>query len=184
VITKLPHPWYENDADERWIPPEDYNGDPPPPTGFFYQHSRFAWQVTHRILRLTQDNEVADCDHPEQHIRPTGGWIDGIRGRRCVACQGTQSGATGEPWPEEWDAQGSEQIMAGNMGWSTEIVHELVKHGHDVADAILFSAIACERCMNVMAWRVGLPWGYRPDSEDAKKAGTTCEICVPERYVK
>jgi len=185
TIPKLPSLWYENEAGERWLVPLDGPGEPPtPPPGFIYQHSRFASQLTHSILRITQAAEVEGCEHPEEQIRPTGGWIEGIRGRRCLACQGTQTGPTDQDWPEEWDAHGSTRVMDGNMGWATDIVTEMVKHGTDVRDAILFAAIACERCANVAAWDLGLADGYPDDSEAAAKAGTSCELCEPEVYVE
>jgi hypothetical protein len=40
--------WYENDAGDRWIPPDDMNVGPP--VGFNYQHSRFPFSLRHLVL--------------------------------------------------------------------------------------------------------------------------------------
>lgn len=185
AIPDLPNLWYENENGERWAPPQGYNGDPAPPPGFVYQHSRFASQIRHGILRLTQRTEVDSCPHGE--VRPTGGWIDGWEGRRCHECQGSQTREVNADdempeWPETWDAQGSTAIMDGNMGWSPALVTELVKHGADIMDAIVYAAVCCERCWNVAAFQCGLPDGYAKDSPEYAKAGTSCELCVPESY--
>ena len=173
IVPKLTSLWYENNDGERWHPPRD--GERSPPEGFIYQHSRFASQLTHSILRMVVPAEVEACEHLE--VRPTGGWIDGIEGRECANCQGSQTRQDTEPWPDEWDAHGSRQLMTGSMGWSRDMATELVKHGIPIRDAILFCAVACERCMNIALWGLGLPDGYPADSEEASRAGTSCEVC-------
>lgn len=36
----VPILWYENEQGDRWYPPDNYNGVPPPPDGFRYQWFR------------------------------------------------------------------------------------------------------------------------------------------------
>ena len=183
-IASLPRLWYANEDGERWIPPEDYSGAHPPPPGFVYQHSRFPTTLTDGVLRLTQATEVEACPHPSESVSPTGGWIEGIEGRRCSACQGTQTRNADEPWAAEWDSGGSQRVLQGNSGWSQDLAVELVKHGASLGDAILFAAVACERCSNVAAWKIGLDWGYESDSDDAASAGTSCELCTPASVIE
>ncbi len=178
-IPVLPRLWYQNEAGERWIPPDRYDGSEPPPEGYIYQHSRFPRTLQESVLRITQADEVAACSH--ENVVPTYGWIEGIEGRRCVTCQGTQTHDIGSLWSEEWDSGGSRQVITGNMGWPADIATELVKHGTHITDAILFCAVACERCMNITSWNLGLPDGYAGDSQEAMKAGTSCEICQPPK---
>ena len=61
-IPDLPTLWYEDENGRRWIPPDDYNGNPGPPTGFIYQHSRFPRTLSDTLLRIVQVDEVAAFD--------------------------------------------------------------------------------------------------------------------------
>lgn len=178
-VPSLPYLWYENENGDRWYPNLRHPGNPDEdrPPEYLYQNSRFPHQITHSILRIVQPHEVAACEHPSDQVVATGGWIEGIDGRECHACNGVQVRNSNEPWPEEWEAQGSRRVMAGNTTWSEDLATELVKRGVPISDAILFSAIACERCVNIAAWKAGLPWGYPEDDENAKTAGTSCELC-------
>jgi hypothetical protein len=171
--------WYENEAGERWIP--DYNkpdGGITPPEGYIYQHSRFPCQVTDTILRMIVPSEVENCPHADENVVRTHGWIDGVEGRECKMCGGSQTKNVSEPWPEKWDANGSRQFMSGTQSFSEDLALALVHTMNwSLRKAILVAALSCERCMNVLANKCGLPWGYAEDSDDYRKSGTQCEFC-------
>lgn len=185
--------WYENAAGDKWVPKLD--GDKHPedglPEGFVYQHSMFPTRLRHSILKIVQPSEVAACDHPSDHIRPTGGWVDGIKGRECRACNGTQVIEDDKDWPEKWDAEGSRSILSGSCGYSDELALALctakevagnlkLPHPLRLSQAIMIAVTACERCMNSLAHAVGLDWGYPEFSEDWQKCGTSCDLCEDE----
>lgn len=50
---------------------------------------------------------------------------------------------------------------------------------YSLDDAILIAARACEGCMNVLLWRYGCNDGYPEDSDERKRAGTSCLFCRP-----
>ena len=87
----------------------------------------------------------------------------------------------------------SERVCEGESGWSGDLVMALVRptfleraravlrYGSpgprlSVDQAVLHAAVGCERCMNTLAHRVGLIWGYRPGSVE-DRARTSCEVC-------
>ena len=191
-LSMIPTLWYENKDGERWIP--DYNADGPPdtnlPPGFIYQHSQFPTNLRESILYIVQKDEVEACEHSSENVQPTGGWIDGVEGRECKKCYGSQTKNVDDPWPEEWDAYGSRSVMSGNSGWSEDLALALVTaqsrpegHPHlSLGDAILVAAIACERCMNTLANQYGLDWGYEYMSDDWKKCGTSCQFCKGDGF--
>jgi hypothetical protein len=43
--------------------------------------------------------------------------------------------------------------------------------------AVFLAAETCERCMNALAHRHGLAWGYREFSDEWHACGTTCQRC-------
>lgn len=48
---------------------------------------------------------------------------------------------------------------------------------HDHEMAIFMAAESCERCINSLAHRYGLDWGYREFSDDWHRSGTVCARC-------
>jgi len=171
--------WYENEAGEKWEPDYSKNGFDEPPEGFKYQISRFPSQLREGMLKIVQADEVAKCDHPDEHVAATGGWVDGVEGRECNACGGTQMRNTGQEWPEKWEAYGSRSLGAMEMGWSEDLALGLVDKGFTLGNAIIVAATSCERCMNTLAYECGLDWGYQEGSEDWEKCGTSCRFCKP-----
>lgn len=174
-IPSLPILWYENEAGERFLP--DMHGGPDQaPEGFIYQHSRFPLQLTHSVLRMVLQSEVDACKH--EHLKPDLVIIDSMEGRECLLCHGYQSKMKGDPWPEKWQANGSRPVFGSSCSANNELVTQMVRSGrYDARTAVLVAAIACERCMNILGWDLGCSWGYRPDSEEARKANTRCELC-------
>jgi hypothetical protein len=191
--SKLHSLWLENDQGEVWTyPPDGAPGDEPP--GFIYQHSMFAHQLTHSVLRAVLPEEVEACDHEPTYIKRTGGWIDGVKGRECMLCKGTQVCNEDEPWPEKWDANGSRQLCGGSstfpVGLALALSRPSMKERLIAASrgffflktypldlAIRIAADNCERCLNVLLWKYGQNDGYPIFSEEWHKAGTACHFC-------
>lgn len=51
------------------------------------------------------------------------------------------------------------------------------KFGMSLDHALVIASTACERCMNILAHKHGLPWGYAEGSLAAEKCKTSCELC-------
>lgn len=110
--------WYENSQGTRFVP--TLAPDSIIPEDFCYQHSEFASSLTHDVLRVSRSREVEACVH--EHISPTGGWIEGVEGRRCEDCLGTQTRQSTEPWPDAWRAGSSTRIFQGSSGYPADLV--------------------------------------------------------------
>ena len=79
----------------------------------------------------------------------------------------------------------SKQIMTGSSGCPEDLaVALLIKGGYRLREALLIGSICCERCMNVLAWKLGLKWGYKEYSAEWKKCGTSCDFCGHLKYTK
>jgi hypothetical protein len=189
----LPTLWYENEAGERW--PVDLS-DPTasPPEGFVYQWSRFPYVLRETRLRTVEQKDVDACDHPANMMKPDLGLIEGLEGRECMKCHGTQTKDAGAPWPEKWEAHGSREVMSGESTWPDDLVLAMVRpspaemflalerHGEEprllgMNDAIILAATSCERCLNALLWRYGLDDGYPPYSTQWNEASTKCHLC-------
>jgi hypothetical protein len=170
---------------------ENWEGAPP---GFVYQWSRFPKVLREVCYKTVQQDEVDACPHPADHVVADLGIIDTMEGRRCKACGGYQSKQKGEPWPDKWEAHGSQEVMAGESSWPTDLVLAMVRpNAHEMAmairhagcpprllgmnDAILMAATSCERCLNALLWRYGVAEEYAPYSKHWDEAGTECAIC-------
>lgn len=189
----LPTLWYENEAGDRW-PVDLHDPTASPPEGFVYQWSRFPTVLRETCNRSILQADVDACDHPGGMLRPDLGLIEGLEGRECMKCRGSQVKDAGAPWPVQWDAHGSRDVMSGDSSWPDDLVLAMVRpspeemcvalerHGEEprlfgMDDAIILAASSCERCLNALLWRYGLDDGYPPYSEGWDKAGTSCEIC-------
>lgn len=186
-----PAMWYENDQGDRFVPPHGEVRDSAP-SGFIYYHHRSSY-LHHRVDRVARQEQVERCFHGEN--RPTGGWIDGVEGRECVECLGTQTRKVGDAWPEKWSSGNHRRIFAGEQGWQPDLVLAMTRPANEelrlslqrndgnapglwgLKDAIAIAAVACEACGNSLAWMYGLSWGYPEGSEEWKQAGTSCELC-------
>ena len=190
---KLPTLWYENEAGDRWeVSPTDPYVEPP--EGFIYQHSRFPHVLRETVLRMVQQSEVDACDHPADMMKPDLGLIEGLEGRECMKCHGTQVKDAGAPWPAKWEAYGSRELLTGESTWPDDLVLAMVRpsveemalalerHGSEprllgMNDAIILAATSCEKCLNALLWRYGCQDGYPPYSKQWDECGTKCSIC-------
>ena len=164
--------WYENEKGEKAVPTSPFT----PPPGYHYQHVRDV-ALNHRIHKGILTSDVDSCPHPEGVLSRTGGWIDGVEGRECRKCGGTQTRSTGADWPSKWDAHGYRTILSGSQGWHDGLVTEMIRQGKTATEAMLIGGIACERCMNVLLHQYGLKDGYAELSDDWMRAGTRCAFC-------
>lgn len=170
--------WFEDENGEKL----EYLGfDAGMPEGAVYQVSRFPNILNTKHLRLTDQKEVDKCKHPRKHVVPTYGWIDGIVGRRCNVCGGTQTKRKWRLWPKKWDGHGSRVAFSCDSSWSEDLVLAIVNSGdYTLKEAIIIAATACERCMNALAHKYGLKWGYPEYGEEWKETGTVCQFCKGE----
>jgi len=188
----LPTLWFENEKGDKWEPNLKGNPfDPPPPPGFKYQHSRFPRILTENVLRLISQEEVDACDHPE--ILKDHGLIEGLEGRICRFCGGSQTKKVGEPWPVEWTGGGSREAFRGESSYPVDLVlamtrptpdeiHVAEVRGHTIVPqpferAVIIAATSCERCLNVLLYRHGLRDGYEEGSSQWQEANTSCAFC-------
>jgi len=166
---------------------------PPAPDGYVFSHYREV-ALSESVTRDTVAAEVEACAH--QEVRPTGGWIDGIEGRRCLTCDGHQTRDVDEPWPEQWSSDGGRRLATSSSGIPWDLVFAMVRPTrierlrrlrrgylapmpvYPMRDAILIAGVTCERCLNVLLHEHGCRAdGYREQSAEWHKAGTVCELC-------
>jgi len=170
--------WYENDKGDKFVPDFEEGMPDDVPEGFDVQVSQFPTHLRTTYLKTIDPDEVAACSHPEEDIKKTYGLIDGLEGRECSLCNGTQIKNVGEEWPEEWEAYGSREMMTGESGWSEDLVLAMASSGDfTLSEAIIIAANSCERCMNVLLHDYGCDDGYPEFSDEWKKCGTECEFC-------
>jgi len=193
IKSQYPTLWYENDAGDIFIPDFNGGGMIDPPDGFIYQHSQFPLSLEHNVLRDVVPSEVKECNHERKYIKRTFGWIDGVEGRECMKCHGTQMRKVGERWPTKWSAYGSRGFMSGSCTYSGDLalamsspkfkwwvkafLRGFILPKYELGEAILIAANACERCMNTLAYQYGLDWGYKEWSADWVKTNTKCKFC-------
>lgn len=202
---KLPTLWYEDSEGNKWMP-DHSQGYEEPPRGYIYQWSRFPAQLEENCLRSVVREEVDACEHNPEWIKRTGGWIEGVKGRECERCCGTQvckeEDYPNDTWPDEWDASGSRSFIKGTTGYPADLVlamlrpsvielaRQCYRYGFPAIpflsynQAVLHASIACEKCLNVLCYRYGTKDGYPYRSKEWHKAGTSCELCEPKSYNK
>lgn len=167
--------WYE-DANGKRIPCDDK--ELVQPEGAVYQISQFPNVLHTTYLVLIRQEDVDKCKHPRKHVAPTYGWKDGIVGRVCKCCHGTQLKKKWHFWPRKWDGTGSYELMTGHASWSEDLVLKMANSGgYTLKEAILVVAQSCERCMNALANKYGLSWGYGENGEEWNKCNTSCMFC-------
>lgn len=166
--------WYEDEKGNK-IPNTDECKNP---DGAKYQISRFPNVLHTTHLVLISQEEVDKCRHKRKHVIPTYGWKEGYVGRKCMMCHGTQVKKKFHLWPRKWEGSGSRVLMEGTSSWNEELVMAIVKSGaYTLNEAILISALSCERCMNALAHMFGLSWGYPEYGDEWKKCNTECDMC-------
>jgi len=189
-LKKLPTLWYEDkEGNRHLLSRKELENAASPPEGFIYQCSTFPYELHGKVIRIVQPDEVAACEHLTEHIRQTYGWIEGVEGRECASCNGTQHRKTGEEWPEKWNASGGRTVCETGQTWSEDLVlamaapswwQRLWRQRYTLSQAILIAANSCSRCSNVLAHRYGLKDGYAEYSVEWQKSNTLCQFCEKE----
>jgi hypothetical protein len=149
--------WLENQEGVRFVVPERGADYEPPPEGFVYAHSELPIQVHHDIRQTVVKTEVEACKHPPGSIRPTGGWVDGVEGRKCIECGGSQTRNEDKPWPKTWGYGGSYPLMTGSSGYAQNLVLAMTRPTHKEID------LSIARAMRE---------GYAPVAPRARSEGT------------
>jgi hypothetical protein len=196
----FPTLWWENSEGEKWFSPDLREPYTEPPEGFILQVSQFPNTLRTNWLKIVQPDEVEKCPHEDKFVQPTYGWIDGIEGRECKKCNGTQIRNVGEPWPKKWKASGSREYMSGEASWPVDLALAMARPSDselnkaverygapgrilDLKDAIIAAGSSCERCLNALCHRYGLDDGYPRGSEEWDKSGTSCHLCDPPKML-
>lgn len=177
--------WYENSKGKKWLPDLSKGEGLNPPKGYIYQVSKFPNNVRTNMLREVLPEEVEKCKHPEEHIRKTYGWVDGMEGRECALCKGTQLKKVKDEWPEKWEAHGSRDVLTMSTSWTEEEVMALVNDaGYSLHEAIQLATSMCGRCLSSLL--------YDHDSKEAEFAefsidwfneNVSCKHCEDHRMV-
>lgn len=189
----LPTIWYENEAGDKFVP-DLRNPYDPVPEGAKYMHSRFPRMLTETVLRLISQEDVDACPHEE--ILIDHGLIEGLEGRICRFCGGSQSKKIGEPWPPKWQGGGSKEAFRSEVSYTADLVMAMCgrqtkeeaerarSRGYRLPEittfdrAVILAATSCERCLNVLCWRNGLDDGYEEGSPEWQKSNTRCALCT------
>jgi len=169
--------WYEDKDGNKLIDSCDFDNSEPENAEYFA--SRFPCELHEKHYKSIKQSDVDKCNHPRKYIVPTYGWIDGIVGRECKVCHGTQTKKKGifHRWGKKWNGGSSKEIIACITTYSEDLVLAMANSkDFTLSEAIIVSTTACERCINVLRNKYGLD-GYEEYSEEWKKANTSCEFC-------
>lgn len=71
----------------------------------------------------------------------------------------------------------SERVRDEEQPWQEELVMALVRRGYTLSEAILIAATACMRCRCVLAYELGLDYGYAYGSPEYEATDSDCELC-------
>jgi len=72
----------------------------------------------------------------------------------------------------------SKKVVGFNSSYSPDLVMAIVKSGdYDYCEAQIIASQSCERCMNALAYKYGLDWGYPEYSLNWYETGTECDFC-------
>jgi hypothetical protein len=179
--------WYE-DKDGKRIP-NSVTGDLVNPPNAAYYVTRFPLELQEVHNRIIRQEDVDTCVHPSEYVVPTYGWVDGLEGRECKSCHGTQVKKVDEPWPTKWEARGSRVMFSFNnhLGKSSEeLVLAMANSGdYSLSQSILIVAQSCERCCNVLLYKyLNGKDGYAEYSDEWMKCNTECKFCAHETVGK
>lgn len=78
----------------------------------------------------------------------------------------------------------SEEVASGESSWSEDLVLAIANTGeYSLSEAILIVVQSCERCMNALAHKYNIGWGYPEHSKEWNKCGTSCEFCKEQKQL-
>lgn len=177
--SKLLTIWYEDE--NQHIIPSDPDSVEYYDKSAVTKHVRFPCMIVEDVSLYHFQEDVDKCNHPDDQIVPTTGWIDGVEGRKCKLCNGTQIRKVGEEWPSKWDVEALTPLIAFRTTWNDILVLAMANSGDfTLHDAIIVATTACERCVNALCNKY-LPNnknnGYPEFSDEWKASGMHCDFC-------
>ena len=153
------------------------------PEGVVTYHSCFPLEVTEKIYKVHDKNEKSSCKHKRKWWEKDNDLIKGYKGHTCTACGCSQLRKWWQPWGRKWD-YGTETTLlleqhTGIGGGNQDLILAMVNSGdYTLKEAIAVLASACERCLNVLAYKyLNGADGYAEHSEEWKKCNTVCDFC-------
>ena len=172
--------WYEDRQGNKYYPTQDDN----PSTidsSFCYQFSRFPHMLQTNMLYIVDPEVVENCEHPKNELIITYNYNENTKTKKCLNCHGSKTYSIDDENFEddnELKALGSVKFMTSNCGWSEDLVLAMYNSkDYTLNQAIIISSTACERCLNALAHKYGLSWGYAEYSNEWKETNTKCEFC-------
>ena len=175
--------WYEDKNGNRI---EHDENSVEAPIGAHTYHSCFPLQITERIYTFHSEEEKRKCKHKRKFLKKDNGLVKGYKGRMCTACGCGQTRKWYKLWGKKWDCGSIITPLIDfntTIGGSNEdVVLAMVNSGdYRLSEAIAVFGNACERCMNVLAYKyLGGKDGYEEYSEEWHKANTVCDFCKTE----
>jgi hypothetical protein len=79
------------------------------------------------------------------------------------------------------DDDGQTEIGQSRQSWNEDLALAIAyrSNGWSLTDGIMIASLACERCMNALAYEANLNWGYPEFGEEWQETDTECQFCVP-----
>lgn len=177
--------WYEDDNGNR-IDSMDESPEPVTKVGARTYHSCFPLEITEHVYTYHSPIEKEKCKHNKKFHRKDTDLIKGYKGRTCAACGCSQVRKWYQLWGNKWDEGTSTHPL---IDWHTsigggneDVILAMANSGdYTLSEALAVFGNACERCMNVLAYKYlnGLD-GYAEHSEKWEKCNTVCDFCRDE----
>lgn len=175
--------WYE-DANGNRIEHDENSVEAP--IGAYTYHSCFPLQVTESIYTCHSEEEKNKCKHKRKFHKKDNGLVKGYKGRICTACGCHQTRKWYQFWGNNWDCGSTITPLIDFHttigGGNEDVILAMANSGdYTLSEAITVFGNACERCMNVLAYKyLNGKDGYEEYSEEWKKANTVCDFCKHE----
>lgn len=179
-LNKIKCIWYE---DENGNVVEHNENSVEAPKGAYTYHSCFPLEITEHIYRVNSSEKKKMCQHPRKYHRKDNGLIKGYKGRICSNCGCNQIRKWWQPYGRKWsDGSSITHLMDGHTtigGGNQDVILAMANSGDfTLSEALFVWSNACERCMNVLAYKyLDGKDGYEEYSEEWKKANTVCKFC-------
>lgn len=177
--------WYEDENGNR-IESMDKSPEPVTKVGAKTYHSCFPLEITEHLYSCHDLKEKEKCKHERKYLKKDTGLIKGYKGRMCMACGCCQTRKWWQLWGRKWDDGASITHIADLNttigGGNQEVIMAMVNSGdYALEEALVVYSSACERCMNVLAYKyLNGKDGYPEHSEEWEKCNTVCDFCRGE----
>lgn len=177
--------WYEDDDGNRIETMDEY---PIPATkvGAKTYHCCFPLEITEHVYTYISPEEKEKCKHKRKYLRKDTDVIKGYKGRTCMACGCTQNRKWYQIWGRRWE-EGTSTLPLIDFhtsigGGNEDVILAMANSGdYSLSEALVVWANACERCMNVLAYKyLDGKGGYPEHSEEWEKCNTVCDFCRDE----